>query len=304
MKYELTKLITSCKHHIEISYEYFEKLKSKKEILSEALFIEEKFNLVLENYSEFELELLNNSVRNILFHDLEWSSGINSIHSINRRIINLLTMCRLYMDQVRHNIHTIFGCESEQATAFKTQSSHEYDSVFGYRVMEAMRNYVQHRSLPIGGVTNKFQWIGHEDKKRCKHTIKLIINISEVAQDGKFKASILEELKLQGDSVELTPLIRQYVESIGRIHLKVRELLGVELLESDEILLGAINLYKESTNDMSDNFIHAVAISSDSGDNESVEIFNDLIERRKMLERMNNYPHYSLHFVSSEAPEL
>jgi hypothetical protein len=55
---------------------------------------------------------------------------------------------------------------------------------------------------------------------------------------------------------------------------------------------------------MSDNFVHAVAISSDSGDNESVEIFNDLIERRKMLERMNNYLHYSLHFVSSEAPEL
>jgi 5-keto 4-deoxyuronate isomerase len=149
MRYELTKLITSCNHHVEISHEYFETLKSKKEFLIEALFVEEKFNLVLENYSEFELELLGNSVRNMLFHDFEWSSGVNDIHSINRRIINLLTTCRLYMDQVCHNIHTIYGSGSAQAIAFKTQSSNEYDSVFGYRVMEAMRNYVQHRGLPI-----------------------------------------------------------------------------------------------------------------------------------------------------------
>jgi hypothetical protein len=305
MRYELTKLITSCNHHVEISHEYFETLKSKKEFLIEALFVEEKFNLVLENYSEFELELLGNSVRNMLFHDFEWSSGVNDIHSINRRIINLLTTCRLYMDQVCHNIHTIYGSGSAQAIAFKTQSSNEYDSVFGYRVMEAMRNYVQHRGLPIERVDNKLQWLENSDEKRCKRTIKLIIDVATIAQDRKFKASVLTELQAQGNLVEFTPLVRQYIESIGRIHLKVRDLIGVELLESDNSLLQAINLYQESTNDRLDNFVHAVALSIDSNNRvESVEIFNDFIERRKMLERKNNYPHYSLHFVSSEAPEL
>jgi hypothetical protein len=133
----------------------------------------------------------------------------------------------------------------------------------------------------------------------------LIIDVATIAQDRKFKASVLTELQAQGNLVEFTPLVRQYIESIGRIHLKVRDLIGVELLESDNSLLQAINLYQESTNDRLDNFVHAVALSIDSNNRvESVEIFNDFIERRKMLERKNNYPHYSLHFVSSEAPEL
>jgi hypothetical protein len=305
MKYELTKLLRNCEHHVEISQEHFETLKAKKEFLIEALFIEEKFNIVLENYSEFELELLGNSVKSMLFHDFEWSSGINEIHSINRRIINLLTTCRLYMDQVCHNIHTIYGPESAQAVTFKAASSNEYDSVFGYRTMEAMRNYVQHRGLPIERVNNKFEWVEDSNGKRCKHTIKLIIDVATLEQDRRFKASVLTELKAQGDLVEFTPLIRQYIESIGRIHLKVRELTKIELLESDDNLLQAIKLYQESTNDRSDDFVHALALSIDCNNYvESVEIFNDFIERRKMLECKNNYPHYSLHFVSSEAPEL
>jgi hypothetical protein len=305
MKYELTKLINSCNHHVEISHEHFETLKSKKEFLIEALFVEEKFNLVLENYSEFELELLDNSVRNMLFQNLEWSSAINNLQSINRRIINLLTTCRLYMDQVFHNIHTMYGSESAQLIAFQAQSSNEYDSVFGYRVMEAMRNYVQHRGLPISQVDNKLKCVENSDEERRKHTIKLIIDVATIAQDSKFKKNVLTELQAQGDLVEFTPLIRQYIESIGRIHLKIRELMRAKLLESENNLMEAINLYQESTNDRSHNFVHAVALSIDSSDRiESVEIFNDFIKRRKMLERKNNCPHYSIHFVSSEAPEL
>jgi hypothetical protein len=305
MKYQLTKRITTCQHHVDISQEYFEKLKSNKEFLIQALSIEEKLNLILENYSEFELELLRISVRNLVFNRCNYSSLVTDIYSINRRIINLLTTCRLYKDQVCHNIHTIYGSESTQVSEFKKQSHSEYDSVFGYRVMEAMRNYAQHCDLPIKEISNQHQWIETSDGKRRKYTVKLLVDVASIAQNGNFKASVLKELKSQGSLVELTPLIRQYIESIGRIHLKVRELIRSELLESDNNLLQAISLYQESTNDRSHKFVHAVALSMDSSNCvELVEIFNDFIDRRKMLEHQNQYFYYSLHFVSSEAPEL
>jgi hypothetical protein len=301
MKYKLIKR----KHHVEISHECFETLKSNKKFLIEALFIEEKYNLVVENHSEFELELLGNKVRNMLFHDHDWSSAMSEMHLINRRIVNLLTTCRLYLDQVQHHLQNIYRSESEQVKEFKVQSSHEYDSSFGYRVMEAMRNYVQHRGLSIGQISNQSQLVENEDQEKRKHTIKLFIDVAAIEQDGKFKQSVLAELKDKGDTVEFIPLIRQYIESIGRIHLKVRELIEVDLLKADDNLLQAINLYEESKNDILLAPVKAVALSIDSSTCiESFVIFDDFIERRKMLERKNNHPNYSHHFVSSEAPEL
>ena len=109
MKYTLTTLTSSNQYHVPILYDYFSQLKSAQEFLLEAMYIEEKFNLILENYAEFELELFNYSIRRMLFHDFDWSSTVDKMHSINRKIINLLTTCRLYIDQVSHNIHKIYS---------------------------------------------------------------------------------------------------------------------------------------------------------------------------------------------------
>lgn len=304
MKYALTNITSISQYRVPISYEYFNQLKSAKEFLLEAMFIEEKFNLILENYAELELELFNYSIRRMLFHDFDWSSTVDKMHSINRKIINLLTTCRLYIDQVSHNIHKIYSSDSEQAKIFKTQLSHEYDSVFGYRVMEAMRNYVQHRNLPINHINTNMRWIEIKDKRFCKHTVKLNINVEDLSKDKKFKASVLSELQAQGSLVEFIPLMRQYLESIGTVHLKIRELLRSDLARGESEIYQAITLCKEST-DNEILYISASASPDDSNTSvEAVEIFEDLIKRRQMFERKNNYPYYSLHYVSSEAPEM
>lgn len=304
MKYTLTTLTFNNQYHVPISHECFNQLKSAKEFLLEAMFIEEKFNLILENYAEFELELFNYGIRRMLFHDFDWSSTVDKMHSINRKIINLLTTCRLYIDQVSHNINEIYGSNSQQTQMFKSQLSREYDSVFGYQVMEAMRNYVQHRNLPINQIDTNMRWIEIEDKKFCKHTVKLNIDVEELLKDKKFKASVLSKLQEQGSSVEFIPLMRQYLESIGTVHLKIRELLKSDLVTWESEIYQAITLCKKSTADEI-SYISASASPDDSNISvEVVEIFEDFIKRRQMFERKNNYPCYSLHYVSSEAPAI
>jgi hypothetical protein len=123
---------------VEISSEDFDLLRTARTHLFEALSIEEKLNLVLENYAEFEQELLNFSVNSMLFQDDDWSSGINEIHLANRRIINLLTTGRLCIDQVSHNIRSIYGADSEQEKAVKEKISQRMSEKSGQKAPKAI----------------------------------------------------------------------------------------------------------------------------------------------------------------------
>jgi hypothetical protein len=290
-------------HCVEISSEHFELLKLTRRQLFEALSIEDKLNLVLENYAEFEQEVFNRAVNNMLFSTDDWSLSIDEIHIINRRIINLLTTCRLYIDQTFHNIHSIYGANSDQEKAVKEQTSQEYDSDRpGYRVMQAMRNYVQHRELPICMLSNNMRRIENGSEMLMKRTIRLGIDINTLNEDKKFKRSVLTELQDLGESVEFTPFIRQYLVSIGRIHLKTRELLSPDLPQWEGIIQRPITQYQEATGYVEG--LRAVSID-ESKITETVSIFEDVIKRRQMLENKNRYlTHYSFHFISNEAPEL
>lgn len=288
-------------YYFEISHEQFRLLKEARSHLFEALSIEDKFNLVLENYAEFEQEVFSLTVKGMLFYNDDWSSGIDEIHVVNRRIINLLKMCRLYIDQTSHNIHSIYGSDSEQEKAIEGQKSQEYDSDRpGYRVMEAMRNYVQHRELPIDRLSKEVQKIKSGSDMFTKHTIRLHIDIKTLKEDKKFKRRILTELEALGESVEFAPLIRQYLASIGTIHFKIRELLSLDLSQWEEIIEISVNQYREFTSYIDG--LQAVSVD-ESKATETVFIFDDVIKRRRMLEDRSRYlTDYSSHFVSSEAP--
>jgi hypothetical protein len=290
-------------YHVEISSEDFDLLRTARTHLFEALSIEEKLNLVLENYAEFETELFKCSVNNMLFQADDWSSSIDEIHVANRRIINLLTTGRLYIDQISHNICSIYGADSEQEKVFKEQTSQEYDSDFpGYRIMEAMRNYVQHRELPIRVLSKKIQRVEKESEVFMKRTITLSIDINTLSEDKKFKKQILTELQSLGQSVEFTPLVRQYLGSIGKIHLKMRELLSADLLAWGNQIQQPLSQYQKTTGYFDG--LRAVIID-ESKVVETISVFEDVIKRRQMLENKNKYlTHYSSHFISSEAPEI
>jgi hypothetical protein len=58
MKYVLAKITAGSRGFVEISKEEYSQIKSAKANLLEALFIEEKFNVVIDNYLELETDLL------------------------------------------------------------------------------------------------------------------------------------------------------------------------------------------------------------------------------------------------------
>ena len=299
MQYGITKLFLGYKNFLEISGDEFEEVKTAKRSLLEMLSIEEKLNLILENHAEFERELLGLGLNHMMFFSYGWSTFQNEIHLINRRLINLLTTCRLYMDQIPHNVNSIYGEGAGLARIVKEKMSHEYDSNLSYRVVEALRNYVQHRGLPIYGLEYNMT---RKDvaSPLLKHIVTPTLSVARLKEEKKFKAAVLKELEALGDEIDIKPLVRQYIDSIGRIHLSIRDLVASDVARWEHTILEIQNRFTETFSD-DPSGLAMVACQDLETFTESTQIFDDFIKHRQWLAQKNRFlTHHSLGIITNE----
>jgi len=301
MQHGITKLFIGSNNFLEISDREFDEAKVAKQNLLEVLSIEEKFNLILENYAEYENELLTLSLKHMIFSGRDWSSFENEIHIISRRLINLLTICRLYIDQIPHNLNSIYGAGSGKIEMLKGRMSQEYDSNLGYRVLEALRNYVQHRGLPIYRLEYNASRQENTSGIYFKHIITPYLSVSRLKEEKRFKSVVLNELETIRDLIDLKPLVRQYMESLGRVHQFIRELLTNDVTKWDSAILQIQKLYCDQFAE--DALGLAVVVQeNDSNRAETIQIFDDMIKHRQWLIRKNRMlTHYNSGIISSEA---
>jgi hypothetical protein len=299
MKYGITRRLPAEKTFVEVTEPEFREAKAAKTKLVHALFIEEKLDYVLGNFCEVERQLLDAALDNMLFSDLSWSKGVAEVHTISRRIVNLLTACRLYLDQVAHHVHEVYGPDSPEAQSLEDKKSEEYNSHLGYRLMDALRNHVQHRGLPVSGVTRHSVLVGTPPDSPAKHTVTPWLNVASLAEDSKFKESVLAELKAIGDTVDIKPFIREYVGSIGAVHAIVRERMKQDIAGWETVLTSILDRFKAAGGHLVG--VAVVAMDEEGACVDHVEVFDDLLKRRKQLEAKNRYlTHIAKHFVTSE----
>jgi hypothetical protein len=299
MKYIVRRRTFDNPGDVDISREQFDDAKTARKGLLEALSIEEKFDILSENYFEFERDLLEITLRNSMFSGRDWSSSKGEIHLIDRRIINLLTTSRLYLDQLLHHVSSIYGKASSEMASLENKISAEYDSTFGYRVLDAMRNFVQHRDLPVFllqlGASRK------DSPTKSKRTITPNLNVGRLKEDKRFKHSIIKELETLGEDIDLKPIVRESMEAFGRIHLFVRESWANDVARWDESILGIRKSYQDRFGEM-DSSLSLVAIDDSGSTTESISIFEDLIKRRKLLiEKNRTITRYNSEVITSES---
>lgn len=301
MRYGITKTVLSCNDFIEISGEEYQNTRTAKRKLAEALNIEEKLNFVLENYVEYERELLNSSLDSMMFSGRDWSYTVNEIHQVNRRLINLLTTCRLYIDSTKHDINLLFEGDASQVESLKRRTSNEYDSNIGYRVFEALRNHVQHRSFPIHNMGHASTCVDKEAGVFVKHTVAPRIDVAQLREDKGFKRSVLEELESLGEYVEIRPLLAQYMESLFRIHTFIRDLLAEKVAEWDATFLSIRRTYQQAHGD---DLLGLAVVSLDEDERitETVYVFDDLIKHRQgLMEKNRLVMNLKSHIITSES---
>lgn len=286
---------------VEITDREFAEISTAKRSLVIAIGFEEKFYLLLENYAEFERALLDLTLRRLVFADSDWSNFQDDILTVNRRLANLLSAARSYLDQVDHELVSLFGDGSASVTAVRTARGAEYDRRLGYRAMEALRNYLQHRSFPVHNLSFGMQRDEVGSRTFAAHTIVPSVSVAELSRDGGLKPGVLEELVAKGPMVSLTPLVREYVEALARVHTALRTAVAEEVAQWEENVRVSIERARNGCGDSNIGFV-AVARGEDA-EVEEVQLFAELINRRKLLERKGHHTTMlANHYVSGRVP--
>ena len=183
---------------------------------------EQKFDLLLENLMEMERELLNRALVTNL-------RGIQSTHDMlddqlafARRLLNLMSAARTYVDHVKHHMSAMHPSDATVQTAVAAFFADRYDASLAYRVMEALRNYSQHRGMPIHGFSYEPQWIDEDGGSRLEANYRIKLDLALLREDKGFKTTVLKELEEIGVEPDLKSTARAYVDELGKVHMSLR----------------------------------------------------------------------------------
>lgn len=300
--YVLTRRVLGRSPEIAIDARRYAALSEAMRIQRTALEIEEKFDLVVANYEELEREILTLTLTHAVRNDFTWASMSSDRLLLGRRLVNLLTTCRLYVDQVTHSVSRspTPGCTREQA---EKVFSDQYDGNLAYRIMDAVRNHVQHRSLAIVGITYGCRREREEaTQSLLEFTLSLTLNLEVLREDGKFKKGTLEELEnLPQERQDVILFVRQYVESLGRAHERLRELLATAVARADADVHTALTEWK-TVSDKSTGLV-ALKRHDRSSTDEYVAVTGNLRQKREELVASNrSLANLASSFVSSARP--
>jgi hypothetical protein len=299
MDHGLTRLVTQSKAFIPILREEYDALRNAKTGILRALGIEEKFNILVENYREFERYLLSATFDEITVGPKDWSDRMAVLHETNRHLANLLSAARLYLDQTKHDISALLGAAALEA--FNGATHVEYDSLLGYRVMEELRNYVQHRGLPIQSVSFSGQRRDILTKEFFVHSFQPKISVELLAADPDVKPRIIEELSRLGERISIKDFAREYLTGLSRAHTVARALLNGPVQEWRGRFLDAQDRFRKESGEGDSLGLAVIARDMDGRPVTVDQIFLEPVDRREWLARRNPVPlRTDLHIVSGE----
>jgi hypothetical protein len=278
--------------------EYLE-IAAAREFLATVNSFEEKFFLLLENYAEFEKQLLDLALDRMIFADFQWFGVQDDLLTVNRRLANLLTASRLYLDHVDRGLIGLFGQPSPETLAVRLERSTQYDSVLGYRVMEQIRNHLQHRGLPINSLSYPMQVDGAAGRGGIAHGIRLKFSIAELRKDVDLKSTVISELESEGKEILATPLVRDYFAGLAHVHKVVQSVTDARAVACRTKLIVAMATARDQCGESSIGYV-AVA-EGDDGKREEVQIFAEFLDRRSQLATLcRRAADLSGHYVSGK----
>lgn len=292
---------------LDINRDEFKKLDIAITNLFECLFIEEKLDFVIENFFEYEVELLKIASRRMIFLDDDYFSMSHERNVVSRRIVNLLTSCKMYLDQSIKHITRIYGKGSPESILVEHEFNLQYNQSFGYRVMEALRNYTQHYGFPIQNIIFSSEWLDFEnkDRSRLQFIVVPLIEVSRLAEDGKFKRSVLDEMlsfDKSNKGIDIRELIRDYIEGIGEIQEKIRNITRSDISDWECIIEDAIRDYKDKYE--IENRIPQLTIIAQDENQVHIKrrsLFKEFIKKRETLERKNqSFGNFKKRYASNE----
>jgi hypothetical protein len=261
----------------QISQAEFLAIQTAKQDVIFATVGEETLIIVTQNFNEFELELLQGAQMRIESGLGDYAESMDLRLAIDRRLLNVLTASRLYLDQTNYLLCELFGSDSEEQKQLVGFRSNVYDERFGYRIMEALRNYAQHRGLAVARIGCRQTNVQTPEAPLWEISIVPELSSAELAGDPKFKKSVAQEMLDHGEFLDLRPIVREYVAGLSEIHAMFRGILAKRFTL-------AVNRLREIIREAPNPMFLSAAERRDSGDViQRVALPGDLLTRAEQL---------------------
>ncbi|WP_259753452.1 hypothetical protein [Pseudomonas sp. GCEP-101] len=218
-----------------------------REILTAALEVEEKYDLVIGNFLDLEKELLNLTIEKVVDHRFDYSRAYTLTSTLNRRISNFILSGKNYTELIASKASKCTKNKEETENTITQLTNKHYDENLDYRLMEALRNHISHSGAAIHQIQNPDGWITN-DKNEATH---LVFNIGiyalkeRLSSNAGFKAAVLKELP---EKVDLKRASRHYIGAISNIQEEVRKITKPSIEDARATIEKFIDAYKEINN--------------------------------------------------------
>ncbi len=244
---------------IEISDARYESLATARRTLVDAGAFEQRYELLLGNFTAFETFCAEVSLRGRVELEFRYEKWAEVLSAANRHAINFLTTARLFADHVVRDFKHLALSESF-ADAAKRLLSEAYDATLGYQFVCELRNHVQHRAVAVHGIKGRSEASSWAEATMIYCQKKLILE-----DRGTFKMRVLDQLE---DHIDVLTMFRAYMASVSRVQLALRRIIRQACRESREAIELAMKDYasaqKENKN-VPDRVIGLTAVKGEAG---------------------------------------
>lgn len=207
---------------LEIEETVARKAEAAKAIIIDMLTAEEKYDSVIENFVEFERELLDITLEYKMYggRTKDWFNTARN--RVDRRFFNLLSTCRAYIEFADH-------CSNRVASAnelFKMERSKHYDESFAYMLMDGLRNEVTYAGHAAHVVTfsARREDFGGDDFVIDYLTPELDISTKRLAKNDKLSKRLLAAVAAKGEKLSFLRELREYIRRLSQLHEFLRSL--------------------------------------------------------------------------------
>lgn len=265
---------------------------------AQALAMEDKYSLILQNYFEFEQALHRLALENLLYRANKWTDHVDNIRDVNRVLMNLLTAKKMYVDQIPQHINRIYAPSDAESRLFTEATRKEFDGFLGYRVMYTLRNHAQHGDFPVQSLSLGSTWQEDGQARHCAHTAIAFAHRDDVVQNTDLNAKVRAEVSEMPEKIDLVPLVRESMSCFARLHRTMRETIGERLANAESTLKHA-HAHFEAHAGRRPVALYIVHVGDDGSELESHSIFLDALERRARLELQSaTLTNMEQHYVS------
>jgi len=251
MSYSLTEYFESSDISVQLSDSEAQPIIRARDQILTGLTTEYVYEIASSNFSELENALVPVRIESAEeFQELSWGDWIDILHVLSRKLSNYLSSVKTYQDRVP-SLASKLSLLPARKGVVEALLSREYDSFLGYRFCCELRNFTQHAGLPLHYIRYEFHRV-QVGLGQPELSYKPVPRTSlQKLAEGKFKPRVLRELANGGHlsngerMFDVEPLVREYNESIRRVHGEVRQLAEPYFVEADRVINDAILKYSK-----------------------------------------------------------